>query len=129
MKNIISDSLTGGQFIQLKNVSKIDMKTRHHRQLYTPLCAHYLVFYFFTLFIIFFKLNCNNNLPLMHMSINCHLLTPLTAAHEVSAARESIGIAEKRTINFEIFEKCEFDLTSPFLERILLSTPRSTSIE
>jgi len=22
------------------------------------------------------------------------------------------------TINFEIFEKCEFDLTSPFLERI-----------
>jgi len=40
----------------------------------------------------------------------------MIAAHEVRAAREPIGIAS--TINFEIFEKCEFDLTSPFLERI-----------
>jgi len=50
--------------------------------------------------------------------------TERTPAHEVSAAREPIGIAEKRLqfeifekIFEEIFEKCEFDLISPFLER------------
>jgi len=41
----------------------------------------------------------------------------MTAAH-VSAAREPIGIAEKR-LQFEIFEKCKSDLTSPFLERLI----------
>jgi len=46
----------------------------------------------------------------------------MTAAHKVSAARESIDIADWKasTINFEIFEKCEFDLTSLFLERIFM---------
>jgi len=42
----------------------------------------------------------------------------MTAAHEISAAREPIGIGKASTINFEIFEKCEFDLASPFLKRI-----------
>jgi len=32
----------------------------------------------------------------MHMSINCHLLTPQWTAHKVNAAREPIGITEKR---------------------------------
>jgi len=39
----------------------------------------------------------------------------MTAAHEVSAEREPINIAEKRQQYFDI---CDIDLTSPFLERI-----------
>jgi len=41
----------------------------------------------------------------MHMSINCQFAnSTMTAAHKVSAERESIGIAEKRQQYFDICE-------------------------
>jgi len=40
----------------------------------------------------------------------------MTAAHEISAEREPINIAEKRQQYFDV----SIDLISPFLERIIL---------
>jgi len=89
----------------------IILYTRHHRRAFR---ARYLVFYFL---LFYFLINCNNNnLLLMHMFINCHLLTPRCSRSE----RTNRHRKKASTINFEIFEKCEFDLTSPFLERILI---------
>jgi len=63
-------------FYLLQNFLKIFFcifcHTRHHRR---ALRALYLVYYFL-LFLLFFLIICNNNLLLIYMSINCHLLTP-----------------------------------------------------
>jgi len=50
------------------------------------------------------KINCNNNLLLMHMSINCHLLTSRWKLLTKLAQREPINIAEKRQQYFDICE-------------------------
>jgi len=54
----------------------------------------------------------------MHISINCHLLTPrstMTAAHEVSAERTNQHCGKAATILRYRFKS--IDLMSPFLER------------
>jgi len=41
----------------------------------------------------------------------------MTAVKEISAAREPIGIGKASTINFEIFEKCEYRFNISFFRK------------
>jgi len=70
--------------------------TKHHRR---AVRARYLVSYFLLFLFLFFLINCNNNLLLMHMFINCHLLTPQWQLLTKLAQRENQSASRKSVYN------------------------------